>query len=451
MPASTVDAGWRARSPPRVAAYNDHRELFLKFVAVGMWRTHWTSACATLVHIQMTAAIIFLGTYLVLAIGRMPGLRVDRTGAAIIGASLMVAANVLTLDEAYAAIHMDTIVLLFGMMIVVANLRLSGFFTLVSEWVVEHAHHPITLLSAIAVVAAVLSAFFVNDTVCIALAPLVAEVTNSLRRNPVPYLLALAMSSNIGSVATLTGNPQNMLIGSFSGIEYNAFARALAPVAAAGVVLCITILASIYRAEFRRAKVVAIEHRVVAIDRGLLIKSVAIAAAMVVFFFIGWPIAKVAIVAGALLLITRRVLPGEVYAQVDWSLLVMFGGLFIVIAGVEKSALEARLMGIAAGAHLDNGVVLSTIAAGLSNLVSNVPAVLVFKPFIAHLADPQLGWLRLAMASTLAGNLTILGSVANLIVVERARPVVEIGFWEYFRAGVVVTVATMAIGVWFVR
>ncbi|MBZ5604704.1 MAG: anion transporter [Acidobacteriia bacterium] len=399
----------------------------------------------------MAATIIFIATYFVLAIGRFPGLRLDRTGAAIIGASLIVAFGVLKLDEAYAAIHMDTIVLLFGMMIVVANLRLSGFFTLVSEWVVEHAHAPLTLLSAIAVVSAVLSAFFVNDTVCIALAPLVAEVTKSLRRNPVPYLLALAMSSNIGSVATLTGNPQNMLIGSFSGIGYTTFTRALAPVAAIGLVVCVAILWLIYRDEFRGGEIVQIPHRAIEIDRGLMWKSLAVTAAMVVFFFLGWPIAEVAIVAGAVLLITRRISPLDVYAQVDWGLLVMFAGLFIVVAGVEKSSLEQTLVAVASRSHLDNGAALSAIAAALSNLVSNVPAVLVFKPFIAHLQDPQLGWLRLAMASTLAGNLTILGSVANLIVVERARSVVEIGFWEYFRTGALVTVATMLIGVWLLH
>jgi Na+/H+ antiporter NhaD/arsenite permease-like protein len=259
------------------------------------------------------------------------------------------------------------------------------------------------------------------------------------------------MASNIGSVATLTGNPQNMLIGSFSGIPYATVARALAPIAAIGVVVCIAILWWIYRGEFRRGSDVKVEHRDVQVDRGLLIKSLVISLAMVVFFFSGWPIAKVAIVAGALLLITRRVHLGDVYAQVDWSLLVMFAGLFIVVAGVEKSSLEPKLVEIASRSRLDNGAVLSAIAAALSNLVSNVPAVLVFKPFMTHLADPQLGWLRLAMASTLAGNLTILGSVANLIVVERARPVVEIGFWEYFKSGVPVTIATMAIGVWLLR
>jgi Na+/H+ antiporter NhaD/arsenite permease-like protein len=363
----------------------------------------------------------------------------------------MVAANVLSLQEAYQAVHLDTIVLLFGMMIVVANLRLSGFFGLVAEWTLEHAHHPLTLLAATSLTAAVLSAFFVNDTICLVMAPLVAEILTALRRNPVPYLLAVAMGSNIGSVATLTGNPQNMLIGSYSGIAYGTFARALTPVAAAGVVVLIAVLAMVYRAEFRGPKRVDVERRTVEVDRGLLAKSLAVSLGMVIFFFAGWPIAKVAIVAGALLLITRRVNPDQVYAQVDWSLLVLFAGLFIVVAGMEKSALETDLAGWAGRARLDNGAVLTAIAAVLSNLVSNVPAVLVFKPFLAHLADPALGWLRLAMASTLAGNLTILGSVANLIVVQRSRSVAPIGFWEYSRAGIPVALITMAIGVWMLR
>jgi Na+/H+ antiporter NhaD/arsenite permease-like protein len=401
--------------------------------------------------VSMVAAAIFLGTYVVLAFGRIPGLRVDRTGAAIIGASLMVAANVLSLDEAYRAINLDTIVLLFGMMIVVANLRVSGFFGVVAEWTLEHAHRPLTLLAATSITAAVLSAFFVNDTVCLVMAPLVAEILYVLRRNPVPYLLAVAMGSNIGSVATLTGNPQNMLIGSYSGIAYGTFAKALAPVAVAGVLVVIAVLAILYRPEFRSAKRVDLEPRTAPVDRGLLVKSLAVSLGMVIFFFAGWPIAKVAIVAGALLLITRRVRPEKIYAQVDWSLLVMFAGLFIVVAGIEKSSLETDMVSWASRAGLDNGLVLSGFAGVLSNLVSNVPAVLVFKPFIPHLADPVLGWLRLAMASTLAGNLTILGSVANLIVVERSRGVAEIGFWEYSRAGIPVGLITMAIGVWMLR
>jgi Na+/H+ antiporter NhaD/arsenite permease-like protein len=399
----------------------------------------------------LAAYLIFAATYVVLAIGRAPGLRIDRTGAAIIGAALMIAAGVLTVPEAYAAINYDTIMLLFGMMIVVANLRLSGFFTVVSTWVVEHAHRPLRLLCGIVLVSGVFSAFFVNDTMCLVLTPLVLEITRRLRRNPVPYLLAVAMSSNIGSVATITGNPQNMMIGSFSGIPYRAFAAALAPVAAIGLVLTAVVIALVYRNEFRDEKRIEIAHRPVRVHRALLWKSVAAAAAMIVFFFAGVPVAKVAVVAGALLLITRRVKPERIYAEIDWGLLVMFIGLFIVIAGIEKTPLPGGLFAFASHYHLERTAPMAIFSAVLSNLVSNVPAVLVFKSMVARLPDPTHAWLTLAMSSTLAGNLTVLGSVANLIVIERARREVHIGFWEYAKAGVPLTVLTLAVGIWMLH
>src|SRR6266481_6417132 len=188
----------------------------------------------------LPAVLIFAATYLVLAVGRLPGFRVDRTGAAIIGATLVVALNILTVPEAIDAINIDTIVLLFGMMIVVANLRLSGIFALVT-------------------VSGLFSAFFVNDTMCLVLTPLVLDITTHLRRNPVPYLLAVAMASNVGSVATITGNPQNMLIGSFSGIHYRSFAAALAPVALAGLLVVMGLIALIYRRQFRLGQRVLVD------------------------------------------------------------------------------------------------------------------------------------------------------------------------------------------------
>jgi Na+/H+ antiporter NhaD/arsenite permease-like protein len=396
----------------------------------------------------LAAVLIFGLTYLVMAIGRMPGFRIDRTGAAIIGASLMVAANVLTVDEAWAAINSDTIILLFGMMIVVASLRLSGFFTVVSAWVVEHAHRPLVLLCGIVLVSGVFSAFFVNDTMCLVLTPLVLEITRRLRRNPVPYLLAVAMAANIGSVATITGNPQNMMIGSFSHIRYGAFAAALAPVAAAGLALTAAVIALVYRSEFRGENLLQVDHRKVRVHAALLWKSVAVAAAMMVLFFAGLPVPKVAVIAGGVLLITRRLKPERFYREIDWSLLVMFIGLFIVIAGIEKTPLAADLFAAAGRFHLERTAPMAAFAAVLSNLVSNVPAVLVFKGFVSHLADARHAWLTLAMSSTLAGNLTVLGSVANLIVVERARREVKISFWEYAKAGVPLTLVTLAVGVW---
>jgi Na+/H+ antiporter NhaD/arsenite permease-like protein len=397
----------------------------------------------------LTAILIFAITYLVLAIGRLPGFRIDRTGAAIIGASFMVGANALSLDEAYRAVNFDTIILLFGMMIVVANLQLSGFFSLVAERVVEHAHRPIALLIAIVAVAGTFSAFFVNDTICLVLTPLVLEIAETLDRNPVPYLLAVAMASNIGSVATITGNPQNMMIGSFSGIPYRHFLASLAPVAAVGLILVVLVILIVYRREFATTAHVRVAKHPARVDRKLMWKAILVSIGMIALFFAGWPVPKVAIVAGAVLLITRRVNPEEIYNRIDWSLLVMFAGLFIVIAGIEKTALEGELASLAERLHLDNVFLLSGFVALLSNLVSNVPAVLVFKPFVGHLANPMQVWLTLAMSSTLAGNLTVLGSVANLIVLQQARRKVQIRFREYFRTGAPLAVLTILLGaVW---
>jgi Na+/H+ antiporter NhaD/arsenite permease-like protein len=394
----------------------------------------------------LPAILIFAITYLVLAIGRLPGFRIDRTGAAIIGASFMVGVNALSLNEAYRAINFDTIILLFGMMIVVANLQLSGFFALVAERVVERAHSPLLLLIAIVAVSGVFSAFFVNDTMCLVLTPLVLEITEALHRHPVPYLLAVAMAANVGSVATITGNPQNMMIGSFSGIPYRHFLAVLGPVAAVGLVLVIAVVFLSYRREFQTRSEVVVEKRAVRVDRGLMWKSLVVALAMIAMFFVGWPVPKVAIVAGAVLLITRRVRPERVYHRIDWPLLVMFAGLFVVIAGIEKTSLETELASFAGRLHLDNTFLLGGISAVLSNLVSNVPAVLVFQPFIGHIHDPERAWLTLAMASTLAGNLTVVGSVANLIVIQQARDKVRIGFWEYFRVGAPLALITILLG-----
>lgn len=394
----------------------------------------------------MIAILIFLGTYFVLAVGRFPGLRVDRTGAAMVGASAMVAAGVLSFNEALAAVDWSTLVLLLGMMIVVSNLRLSGFFRAVSAWVVRRAHRPITLLAGIVAVAGGMSALFVNDTMCLVLTPLVLEVTLALRRNPVPYLLAVAMASNAGSVATITGNPQNMMIGSLSRIPYPVFAMKLAPVALISLALTFVVIAVLYRREFRGDPLNAEGVLRVRVNQPLMFKSLLVAAVMAGFFLAGWPVAQTAMVAGAVLLVTRRVKPEKVYHDIDWPLLALFAGLFIVVAGVEKSSLDEDLFALARGYGLDHIGIFTVFSAILSNLVSNVPAVLVFRPMMPQLTDPQLGWLTLAMSSTLAGNFTIVASVANLIVVQRARQEVKIGFLEYFRAGAPLTVLSLTAG-----
>lgn len=399
---------------------------------------------------QWLTVLIFAATYAVIAIGRLPfRFRLDRTGAALLGASLMVACGTLSLSEAYKAIDFDTITLLLGVMIVVANLRLSGFFRIATSWVVARARKPWMLLVAVTLVSGLFSAFLVNDTICLVLVPLVLEVVTHLRRNPIPYLLAIAMASNVGSTATITGNPQNIIIGSLSHIPYSRFAAALSPIAAIGLALTAILIILFFREEFLTSEILRGEKLHVNANGPLVMKAIVVTVAMIVALFFVQPAAKIAIVAGSALLVTRRLKAEKVYREIDWSLLMMFCGLFIVVAGLEKAVLTPRILDAVRSLHLERTAILSGVTVVLSNLVSNVPAVLVLKPFLTQLADQNRAWLTVAMASTLAGNFTILGSVANLIVVQKARAHhVEISFWTYFKIGAPLTAFTILVGIW---
>jgi Na+/H+ antiporter NhaD/arsenite permease-like protein len=396
---------------------------------------------------QLIALVAFAGTYLGLALGRLPVFRVDRTGVAIIGGALVVVTEVLPWERAVAAVDVHTLVLLFGMMIVAAYLRLSGFFRLVTYAAVRRAHSPVGLLALIIAAAGVLSALFVNDVVCLVMAPIVLDLARQLRLPPVPYLIALATAANVGSVATLTGNPQNMMVGSFSGIGYRAFLLREAPVAVVGLALVFLVIWLVYRRQLPDALPAGDLEDRFAVHYPLMIKTVVAVALMLAAFLAGVPIALVAIGGAAYTLLTRRVNPEKVYREIDWGLLVLFTGLFVVIGAVEETGLASGLLGWAGAAGLHRPLVLTVVTAALSNLVSNVPAVLLFKGVIPSFGEPVRAWLLLAMASTLAGNLTILGSVANLIVVEQARGAgIPVGFLEYSRVGVPITVLTLLVG-----
>jgi Na+/H+ antiporter NhaD/arsenite permease-like protein len=396
---------------------------------------------------KIAAGVIFAGSYLALALGRIPGLNIDRAGIALVGAGLMVACGALSMEDAYRAVDLDTITLLLGMMIVVASLRLSGFFALANGWITTHARRPFVLLAAIVAASGFFSAFLVNDAICLVLAPLVLELTLALGLRPIPYLLAVAMASNVGSTATITGNPQNIMIGSFSHIPYAQFALAQAPVALAGLILTAALIALFHRDEFFGGARLEAPPLKVTFNRFLVVRAALATLVLIAAFFAGVAPAKAAIIVGGLLLLTRRVKSRRIYAQIDWSLLLMFAGLFIIVAGAKHALLTPDLIADVGRLHLDRMPVLAAVTAVLSNIVSNVPAVLMLKPFVEPLGDPAKAWLVVAMASTLAGNFTVLGSIANLIVVQRAGASgVAISFWDYFRIGALLTLITLLIG-----
>lgn len=395
---------------------------------------------------ETAAAVVFALTYVVLGFGSLPPLRVDRTGATLIGATAMVGLGLLTPREAAAAIDVPTLALLLGTMIVVAHLRMAGFFGWLGARALRAAHAPRTLLVTVVALSGVLSALFVNDTVCLLLTPVVLETTLALGLPPVPYLLAVAMGSNVGGVATIVGNPQNMIVAGHSGLSYARFAAHLAPVAVAGLAVVAAALLVAFRRELARGRVEVPSPPAGPVDRPLMAKALVVSAGLLAALLAGATPGLAALLAASALLITRRVDPARVYAHVDWSLLLLFAGLFVVVEGVERAGLPARwLAALGAETHASLPAFVAATAA-LSNLVSNVPAVLLLRGWVGAFESPERAWLALAMASTLAGNLTLVGSIANLIVVEQARGRAPIGFWAYARVGVPVTLLTLALG-----
>jgi Na+/H+ antiporter NhaD/arsenite permease-like protein len=398
----------------------------------------------------VTAALaIFALTYLAVAAGRLPFLSVDRPAAALLGAVLMVAAGVLAPGEAGGAVNGDTLGLLLGMMILSAYLGEAGFFRWASWRVLRAVSGPRTLLWALVFTSGVLSAFLVNDTVCLMVTPIVVGVLDDAELPPLPYLLAVAFGSNAGSVATLTGNPQNMIVGTLSGLSWARFAGALALPALASLVVVAAVLHALFRADLARGARMGARRGPPPVERRLLAKAVAALGVALAGFVLGFPLSWTALFAGALLMAVAGRAPREALARVDWPLLVFFAGLFVVVAGVARSGAADRMHEAIApllgeGAR-QQAIVFSLFSVAGSQLVSNVPFVLLAGEWIPRLAEPDLLWLATALAATLAGNLTIIGSIANVIVLELAGSRGRIGFWRFFRIGALVTATSFTV------
>lgn len=399
--------------------------------------------------LQWVTTLFVFVTLAGVAIGRYPWLRMNRATIALVGATILIAIGAISLEGAYQSLDMNTLVLLFAMMVLNVNLRMAGFFRLVASEVMRLARTPRQLLALIVVTSGVMSAIFLNDTIVLMLTPLVLDIVLALGCNPIPYLIGLVSAANIGSAATIVGNPQNMIIGVSSGLSFTAFTGRLAPVSLVGLGVAWGVIVLVYREDFRPALFAepAAQPRE-AIYRPLLFKGMVATALMLIAFLAGAPIPLAALGAASLLLVTRRIKPERVFNEIDFTLLVFFAGLFIVTGAIEASGLSQRLFALGRPLASQGVASLSVVALVLSNLVSNVPAVLLFRPLVPQLPDPQGAWLTLAMATTFAGNLTLLGSVANLIVAEIARTRgVDLSFRAYLRAGPAITLISLLLGV----
>lgn len=414
-----------------------------------------------MLHEIVVDALILTGMAAIAA-GRIPLLRMNRAGIAFLAAALLILAGAIPLSAALAAIDMGTIALLLSMMILVSALRLSGLFDIIAARLSGLAGFPHLFLGSIILASGLLSALFLNDTMCLVLAPVVAETSIRARRNPVPYLVATATAANVGSAATIIGNPQNMLIGARSGIPFVEYATRVGPPAVLGLVVCWVVIMLVFPGEFGRSAasrqgkprdMTAARSTsagllgTVTLDRHLAGKSIVASAAMLVGFLAGVPVVIAAMVPAAFMLASRRTESERILVGVDFNLLVFFAGLFIMTDAASRTVAFAMLERTALAGATESSWIFSGATALISNVISNVPAVMILSPLATAAADPHRAWLALAMASTFAGNLTLLGSVANLIVAEGAAARgARLGFWDYLKAGLPITIITIVMG-----
>lgn len=403
----------------------------------------------TLFHYASLFIIVF--TLYGIAVGSYPEFRMNRATIALVGAAVLIFIGSISLEQAYDSIDLNTILLLFSMMIINGNLRICGFFKLLSSKIISFAKTPNQLSALIIFSSGILSAFFLNDTIVIIFTPLVIEVTTALKRNPIPYLIGLVAAANIGSSATIIGNPQNMIIGVSSGISFSQYALYQTPPALLGLVVVWLVLLFIYKKEFGKIHFEKLDLEEVKPYRPLLIKSIVSSMLMIIAFFLGVPVTLAALGGASLLLITRRLKPERVFQEIDWSLLVFFSALFVVTKSIDTAGF-GKYLSLTLEPYITQGTASFAISSAfLSNIVSNVPAVLLYRPIIPGLVNPEQAWLILGMATTFAGNLTLIGSVANLIVAESAKKhFINLSFKEYLKSGIIITFFSLLFGIiWF--
>jgi Na+/H+ antiporter NhaD/arsenite permease-like protein len=399
-----------------------------------------------------TAVIIFVITFLGIIYTRLPKVNIDRPSAAFFGAVAMILFGVLTFEEAVLAIDFNTIALLLGMMIIIVVLELDGFFTFIAEKTISLSKSRNQLLIIIVFVTGIASAFLVNDAVVLLFTPVIIQICRSAKLNPIPYLIAEIMASNVGSAMTITGNPQNILIGMQSGISYSKFLFHLLPVSFLGMILIIPLTKIFFRNEFKNGNQLVFEGNEFNYNFQSMKFSVPIFLGIIILFFfhhrLDISIPLIALAGASLILIIGKIKPSKVIKEVDWVLLLFFAGLFIVVQGIEKvGVLDQFIDNTPISNNLEGIVSLHALSLVLSQIVSNVPFTILMLPILKS-ASSDLLWLSLASAATLAGNATIIGAVANLIVIEVAKKYdIEIGFWQFFKVGFLITVITLLLSI----
>jgi len=390
--------------------------------------------------------VVFIVVYLGMMLGHLPGLKVDRSAIALLGAIALVASEVISEKQAVGFVGTDTVSLLFGLMIVSSQFSLSGLYAEVTRRVVLLQVGPGTLLAVLVGVSGVMAALLTNDVVALAMAPLIIQLCVERRLNPVPYLLAMACSVNAGSTATIIGSPQNMLIGQHMDLGFGAFMIYTAVPAMLSLGAIWLVISLLYKNKWVLTEVKQQEAvETCTFDRVESVKGLVIAAVIIgIFLFTNWPRDLVALAAGGLLLMNARFQSRKMLDLVDWQLLILFIGLFVVNGAFQQTHLPQQWVDSlqSHGIDFQHPATLFVTTVFLSDLVSNVPAVMLLIPF----AKDAIAGPAMALAAGMASNLIIIGSIANIIVVDAASHYgLTISFWEHARTGVPVTILSLLI------
>lgn len=401
------------------------------------------------------ALVIFALTYGGIALGRFPRLVIDRTGIALLGAVAMVVFGVLTPSQAFSSIHVGTLLLLYGLMLLSAQLRLGGFYTWVARRIVNSDAAPALFLALLMGCGALLASVLANDIVCLAFTPVLAVALPRRGYHPLPFLIGLAMATNLGSAATMIGNPQSMLIGQTANLPFGAFLLWCAPPSLLCLGVTYGLLVWLYRGRFLLPSPLPETFPAdiwPAPDGWQSGKGLVAVVVVILLFFTPIPREWSVMTVAGILLLSRRMHTRQVLERVDWHLITLFCGLFVVVEGLNHTGLPARAVErlVAQGLSPENPYLLALTAGGLSNLVSNVPTTMLLLPHIP--SDNAPLHYTLSLATTYAGNLLTIGSLANLIVIEQARlHGTEIRFRDYARCGIPVTVANFVILLGWIR
>jgi Na+/H+ antiporter NhaD/arsenite permease-like protein len=400
--------------------------------------------------IETLGLIIFIITYIGIIFTRLPKVNIDRPSAAFTGAVAMIVFGVISFEDAIKSIDFNTITLLLGMMIIVSTLKIEGFFSLIASKTISYSHSRNKLLIIIVFVTGIASAFLVNDAVVLLFTPIIISICRKTNLNPIPYLIAEILSSNIGSTMTITGNPQNMLIGISSNISYVDFLIKLLPISLIGMIIIVFVVKLFYRKHFQDKSTLEFitDYQY---DFNKMRISVLIFLLVILGFFFGkilsLSIPIIALIGASLILLFGKAKPSSVIKDVDWVLLLFFACLFILVSSIQSLGLLDRFINIELNENLSGIVGLHSLSLVMSQILSNVPYTVLMTPLMEVVNNENL-WLALASSATLAGNATIIGAMANLIVIESSeKENVKISFWEFFKIGIITTIITLLLSI----